>query len=456
MRRLAARLPFFDFARSYLAGDGLRALLIRGTGGTFALKVISTGLGFFTGLLLARLLGAAGFGVFAYTQSWVALLSLLATLGLNTLLVRAVATYRARSSWSLMRGLLRQANRMVLAASLVLASLAAAVAWLLGGDSDPQMLTAFLVSMTSLPFMALVYLRQGAMRGLQRTVTGYLPEMLIRPLLFVALIGVAYLLLRDDLSASWAVGANVVATAVAFFVGARLLRTALPQAVAKSSPLYESRSWMRSMLPLMFLGGMQVINAQVAIIALGAIKGAEAAGVYAAVSRGAGLVAFVLSAAGAALAPTFAGMYAAGNMERLQRLVTKSTRAILLFSVPMAVGLMLLNQWFLLLFGEEFGQGGAALIILSLGQLANAATGSVGTLLVMTGHERDSAAATGTGALLNVVLNLALIPIWGLEGAAIATAASLIIWNLLFVILVYRRLGIHASALGRINLGDRT
>lgn len=82
---------------------------------------------------------------------------------------------------------------------------------------------------------------------------------------------------------------------------------------------------------------------------------------------------------------------------------------------------------FLLMFGEEFTKGGVALTILSFGYLVNAAMGSVGTLLVMTGRERDAATSVGATAVMNVILNVSLIAGWGLEGAATATAISMIV-----------------------------
>jgi len=89
---------------------------------------------------------------------------------------------------------------------------------------------------------------------------------------------------------------------------------------------------------------------------------------------------------------------------------------------------------------------------LSVGQLINAATGSVGLLLIMTGYERDAAICVGISAVLNVVLNATLIPKWGLTGAAIATTSSMMVWNILLAIWVYRRLRIHSTALGEIGL----
>ncbi len=53
------------------------------------------------------------------------------------------------------------------------------------------------------------------------------------------------------------------------------------------------------------------------------------------------------------------------------------------------------------------------------------------------------------GVLTNVILNALLIPRWDIAGAAIATGTSLILWNVLLVILVRRRLGVDATAIGR-------
>jgi Na+-driven multidrug efflux pump len=53
--------------------------------------------------------------------------------------------------------------------------------------------------------------------------------------------------------------------------------------------------------------------------------------------------------------------------------------------------------------------------------------------------------------LLNIILNATLIPLWAGEGAAIATATSMMLWNILLVWFVYKRLNIYATALGKIG-----
>src|SRR5262249_24808165 len=132
-----------------------------------------------------------------------------------------------------------------------------------------------------------------------------------------------------------------------------------------------------------------------------------------------------------------------------QDLVTKVARTTLALTLPLAAGLILFGDWLLFLFGPDFTQGRLALRILCLGQLFNVAVGSMGLqLLTMTGHERDSVLAIGISLMANLVLNSLFIPLWGLEGAAVASASSMVVWDLLIVRAVYRRLGIHCTALG--------
>lgn len=438
-----------------MSSDSLRSYLVRGAAGTFGLKVAAAGFSFLSGLLLARVLGMAGYGAYAYAIAWVSVLVVPAVFGLDRLLVRTVAASRTQSAWGLMRGLLRWAHQVVVLVSVAVVAPAAFLVWIAGEQFDPHIVPALWMALVLVPMAALALLRQAAMQGFHRVVVGQLPEMLIQPLVFIVSVGAAYLLLGEALNAPWAVGLHAVAAGVALVIGAWLLRTTLPQAVHDAVPVYDRGGWTRSALPLLFARGMQVVNAQTDIILLGAIKGAELAGIYAVATRGAELITFVLVSVNTVLAPAIASLHAAGDMRRLQSVITKSVRVIMVFSLPVALALILSGERFLVLFGQGFTRGATALAILSAGQLMNAAMGSVGLLLIMTGHERDAAMGVGISALVNLVLNALLIPVWGMEGAAAATAISMIIWNLLLAVWVYKRLGIHTTALGQMGVMRR-
>jgi O-antigen/teichoic acid export membrane protein len=438
--------------------QGLRFFLIKSTSATFLLKIIFTGLGFITHVLLARLLGAANYGSYAYIMAWIGLLAIPATLGFNQLLIREIAIYRVRENWENMQGLLRFSNRLILWFSITLVLTAVGISGLLFDLADDLSIYNFWIALLMLPLISLNQLRSAALLGMNRIILSQLPEMLIGPFSFIVLIGGAYLLFYQDLSVSLILFFKLISFSIVFGFGAYWLHHIIPQAVKIAKPNIEQHSlvWFKSALPFLFISGMHIINTSTDTIMLGAIKGAEAAGIYTVANQGASLVVFTLAAANTALAPIIAQLYAAGEREKLQRIITKGVRMTFLVSLPFALGFVILGDQFLLIFGEDFVVGYAALSILVLGQLINVGMGSVGILLNMTGFPRDVAIAVTISAVLNVILNALFIPKWGIAGAAFATSMTLVIWNTLLAFKVYKRLGIHSTIFGKMNFGVTT
>lgn len=439
---LIRRMPWF-YAPPGAKGS-VRAGMMREAGGSFALRVFGLGFGFVTSLILSRTLGASDYGAYRYALSWIELLAVPGILGLHRLVVRDVSAYHTQAAWGLLRGLIRRSNQMTLAASVSVALVVAVVVLFVPGGRAVKGFT-LLLALPLLPLKTLTRLRQAAVQGLQRVVLSQLPEMLIGPVLFVALLLIAYVALPDDLYTIYAVmPVQIAATAVAFGIGAWMLRALLPPETRTAAPETRTRQWLDAALPLLFVNGITVINTQATSIILGTLRESELVGVFAIANQGAGLILFVYIAANNTLAPAFARLHVQGSHAPLQKLATGSARLIFVFSVPIAVIMVLLGRYYLAVFGAEFKSGYTALLILVAGQIVNAATGSGGWLLMMTGHEREAAWGVGLAALVNVAASAALVPLWGLEGAALATALSTVVMNILLVWLVWRSLRINA------------
>lgn len=442
-----------DVIRDLIGGradvTNLRATLTRGASGSFALKVGATALAFVGSVVLARLLGTDGYGAYAYAMAWINVLAAPTMLGLDKLLVREVAIQQARQDWGHMRGLLFWSNIVIFAVSTVVALVVFVSTKARVLSAEPMMTETLWIALLWLPLLTLTCLRQSAMQGLHRVVEGQLPEELVRPALFLLLV-FATALLVGGLNAPWAVGLNVLAACVAYLIGVLLLRRNLPPSVHAAKRQYASRSWLQSGFPFLLLGSMQALNGYLPILVLGWTHSSEEVGIFAVAARSAGLIAFFQLAANAVLAPTIARLYAQGKTEQLQRVITKSSRVILLVALPLAIGLAVAGDYFLRIFGSEFEQGHLALAILCIGQVFYTAVGSVGLLLTMTGHERDAARGVAISVAANIMLTAALVPTWGVNGAAIATAATLVTWNVLLALLAIRRAGIIPGIMGRI------
>lgn len=439
-----------------LASQGdLRRQLTTNALGTLLLNLSSRLLILLVSILLARWLGADGYGIYVSAMAVFVLTSVPTTLGLPTLVIRLLASYRVHDEWGLMHGLLRRTNQLVIALSVVIASVGAATIWLLSERLGAEQVQTLWWAMALLPVSAVAALRSAALRGLHHVVLAQLPESLIRPIVFIALLLLWTLLaVRWDwvASADVAMGLRVAATAVALGFAVWALRQRLPAAITNAAPGYDTGYWARSAGPLLFLGGMGVINTQMDVFMLAVLQDTRAAGIYQAASRGALLVTFSLTVINLAIEPSISRLYASADIRRLQRIATLGARIALAVAIPVTLILALFGTPILgTVFGSEFERGALAMTILCIGQVVWAATGSATQILNMTGHEKDAAWGMGIGSITNLSLNAILIPFWGIEGAAIATSLSLATWSLLLVLAVRRRIAVDSSALGLIT-----
>jgi O-antigen/teichoic acid export membrane protein len=414
--------------------------------GSFGIKIFSLAIAFFTNVVLARLLGAQGFGEYIYAITWVGFLGIPACLGLTEYLVREVAIYHSQKEWGLLRGLLRWSNQLVLSLAITVAIGAAIVVH--GVIPLHQSQIMFWLALTTLPLTALTGLRQGAMRGLNQVVQSDIPELLVKPILFVSLIGMVYLL-PMEWHAIGAMAAFVVSVAIAFRVGATQLAESLPLPVHITPPHYQTRVWLRGTVPFLWIVAMFVINQQTDILMLGIFSGQKEAGIYNIVVRINQIMQFIVAAVSAATGPTLANLFTQGDLAEIRRVIHQSTRIAFFASLSLAAVIIPASYWLLLIFGPEFVQGQGALIVLCLGYLLASFLELAGLLLLMSGHEKDTAFATGATAGLNVVLNAFLIPSYGLMGAAIATAASTVMRGLYFNYCTGKKLGIIPNPLYR-------
>lgn len=154
------------------------------------------------------------------------------------------------------------------------------------------------------------------------------------------------------------------------------------------------------------------------------------------------LLSVALASVNAVLAPKIAEDHNLGDQKALAIKVKKGTRLIFFSTAPAIVILALGADWILSWFGPAYTAAKTPLLILLMGQAVNTLCGSVGVYLNMTSKQKAFQWIVASALLLNVVLNAYLIPIYGMNGAAWATAASMMAWNIIAVIYVYKIDGI--------------
>jgi O-antigen/teichoic acid export membrane protein len=167
---------------------------------------------------------------------------------------------------------------------------------------------------------------------------------------------------------------------------------------------------------------------------LGALKSAEQAGIYTAVSRYLFVGFFALSAIQLVIAPMIAGLLTEGNLERARVVYQTATQWLMIPAWPIYFAMALFAPLLLRVFPPSYASGHTALTILSLAMLVSTATGPCVVVLLMGGKSSWTLINSVVSLGLNLGLNLVLIPRYGMSGAAVAWMVSILANNLAAVI----------------------
>jgi O-antigen/teichoic acid export membrane protein len=433
--------------RQHLRSGFLGHQLVQGVLGVGGLKLVSLPLTFAASVLLARGLGPTNYGHYSFVMAVIAVLSLPIGPGMGQLITREVARYHHGGQWQLLRGLLRWSRACVLAGSLV-AILAIGLAALAHDDwSGESRWTLMVIGSVGLPLMGLSVVQGNTLRGMRLTVLAQLPELLAKPSIQLALAGI--LLGFGLLTPETAQCTQLAAYGGAVALGAYLLRRARLSEVSRAEPAFRGRDWSRALLPFTLLGAASMLNTQIGILALGWLGTPQEVAALQLAQSGAMLVVFALGIINAVIAPHVARAHRDGNRQRLQTLSRQSARASLALGLPIALPLIFFGGPIVhLVYGEIYTETVAVpLAILAAGQLVNAAFGSVGLFLSMSGHERDTLLGQFIALTVNVLVAVVLIPPFGATGAAVAASLGLVTWNLVLAAKVVSRLHLRPSAL---------
>ncbi len=433
--------------------NSLRGQLIRGGLGTAGVRICHATFAFIISVILARNLGTKDFGIYSFVYALVMLLAVPGQHGLSQLVLRETAKFDTEGRWDLMRGIWRWSNISGLLFSTLIFILVTSILLLIKNPFDDQKTLTIFIALWLIPLITLGNLRGAALMGLRRVALGQLPDSVVRPALLITFVIIIWNFPQFKLTSSSAMFLHAIAALIAFSFGAWILWRYRPIKLIEVTNLsYRSNIWIRSALPLALIAGLQVISTYTDIVMLGFLRSDEEVGIYRVVAQNGLLVAFVMQTIGMIVAPHFARLYTKKDSLRLQKIVTSSTQIIFLISIPMA---LIFSIWGIeilrFLFGEEYTSGHTALTILSIGFLIFNAFGLVGLLLQMTGHEKDTVIGLSCSAILNIILNFFLIPLYGINGAAIATVICVVISQLLLWRFVKLRLGIESSLFGMLR-----
>lgn len=409
----------------------------KGTLLAFGLKVIGAGLAFIFNVIIARLLGAEGVGLFFLALSFTTIGSVIGRLGLDNTLLRFIAIHMAKGEISQVKGVYLLGMTMASIASGTLALLGFWLSpWIAIEIFDKPTLVEPLkwMSLAILPF-AILNLQAESLKGLK-----CIRDALLVQSIGIPIVGILLIFPLTKLGGvEGSIWAYLIATIIVTLLGFSFWLKNTMKLEGKPM-LYSLKTLLISCKPLFVTALMnRALLPWAPFIFLGVWADNQEVGIFGAVSRIAMLVSFMLTSINNVLAPKFAELYANNEKKVMELTAQRSALMITLLASPIFLLLIFGGEWVLLLFGPEFMVGALALTILATGEFVNTFTGSVNHFLIVTGNELTVRNITIFGVIIQTILCLTLIPWTGIIGAAIATAIAVAAINLIAVYFVWKK-----------------
>jgi len=413
--------------------------LLHGAATAFILKVFAAGIAFFLNIIISRGLGAEGAGVYFLALSIVIFIAAIGRLGMELVLVRQIAENVKSNNQGRVLGVYRIATLYTVTISILFSiALYYFTPWIsLSLFSKPELENPLSIMALSIVPTVLLILNAHALQGLKKIASSTIVSSLIVPLL-TSIFTIAFVKEYGIDSVVWGFFTSSV---VAMIIG-WLIWIKSSKKFRKFKPEMNKEVVFKSSSPLLGIVIMNMIINLSPMFLLGIWESSENIGIYGAASRTAMLTSFVLMAVNSISAPKFAELYKMNKIYELENICKKSTKLMIYTASPVLAIFIIFPELILSIFGEEFKNGAIVLIILSIGQLINVSTGSVGYLLTMTGHERTMHRIMLFSSLIGLSSSVILISQYGIIGASISVTLALSVQNLLAMTFVWKKLKI--------------
>ncbi len=427
-----------------LSSDGDRQRTQRNALIAFGVRCISAGLLYLSQIVLARWMGTSDYGIYVFVWTWVLILGGVSHLGLNLATIRMTPVYRETEDFDRLRGITRGSRLFAIGfGSIVMLAGMAGLTLFKDYLTGPFVLPLYL-ALVCVPMYALTDVQDGIGRGNAWMGIALTPPYVLRPILvLVSMIAAhAYGL---PMEAATAAGAAIVATWSTALIQTFFLNRRLAESVPAGPPIYEFGPWLKASLPFLVILACELALQNTDILVISKFLTPADTGIYFAAGKTMALIMFVHYAVGSAVANKFAALNARGDKESLRAFVKDAVNWTFWPSLAGAAIILLLGKPLLSLFGPQFAAGYPVMSILVVGFLFRSSMGPAEFLLNMLGEQALCATVLTAAAIVNVALNFALVPQFGITGAAVATSASLIMAALMNYVVVWRRLEIEIA-----------
>ncbi|MGE3933191.1 MAG: lipopolysaccharide biosynthesis protein [Rhodospirillaceae bacterium] len=407
---------------------------------TFAIRVTAAFAVYMTQVVIARWMGPGELGAYVYAYSWCVLFAIFTTFGMPIGANRHLAPAFAAGDRAQVLGYVRRSRQVALSFGTLFA--AAAIGYMaLRHEVAPSPMT---IALLAVPMFAFITLHQDIARAHLWHRLASITGLLSRPLLFFLAI-VAGWLLGLPPAASFAMWLLLASALVVALVQHVIVQRRLRAAHGSIAPTYQTRRWLHAGAIVLMIELSVTYLPEISIVVIGSLLPPDEVAVFSAALRTVSLINFAIAAVATIIGPHLAHLVAVKDTAGMQRLVTRAAALMFLPSVAFLGALALFGDLVLNLFGARFQSGYAPMLVLGAGQVAASAAGPLMTLVVVGGNQARYLWVLAVATAACVVLNIAVVPQYGIMGAAGVYCAVTVGWALAVRTLIVRHLGIEPS-----------
>ena len=404
-------------------------------------------------VLAARFLGVASYGLYALAMMVARIGEKMAVFGVPVSVLHYLPVH-------LSRGDRRHALGTVLGGIPLLLGLGFSLAFGLWLSADwiatrvfgqPDAAPFIAVLAFAIPLMALIDLLGEITRGFGRALPYVVLRNLVPQLCMLAVLLWLWYASGPPIGVAFAqLGGLVVGVAAAILFVLQMVRTR----IGPITPILQLRRLYGYALPIVLNTMVSLSMVWTDLFLLGMFTDASTVGVYRGCMQITLLFELIWTALSSATATLYTVLIADDRPQQLQETYTAAGRLATLLATPLLLVIMVNGGDLLGLLGPGFVVGALPLFVLACGHYVKLAFGAASIVLNVGGRQSLEAGNVALAAAVNLVLNLLLIPAFGLLGAALATATSLIGLALLRCVQVRRAFALYSydAALLRILL----
>jgi O-antigen/teichoic acid export membrane protein len=413
----------------------------------FALKISNTILGFLNQVILARILGAGGIGEVILAITVVRISAQIAKFGMEETMMKFIPLYVNQKDDSRLKGTIAFTIKFCLLFSVSFALLVLMCSKFISINifHSEGLLKLMPIVVVAIPAWVIRDVIGGILRGYKDALRALIPEALISPFFRIVIF---LILILNGVSSLFAIIAFIAGEILAVITSIIFLQNKI-KGLRPVKKQCNNKEILDVAYTIIFTSMSVLLYTQADIWILGMLSSTETVGIYGIAAKLALLVYFPMMAFAAIIPPLISSIHASGNLDELRKMVSESTRWILSMSIPIILVLSLEGKYILkYVYGPEFVAGYVPLLILVLGQLIKAGAGLIGVILQMTGEHKIYMKVTIISGILNIILNIVLIPRFGMIGAAIATAFCLSMIDIISIFIIHKRLSVLTLARG--------